>query len=563
MIIINSKNITFKYVTESLYIYLREKGINCILSENLVLNSDNLYIFIGINGLIKKYPPKYIIYQFEQTDSFYYNDQHEKEYNYIFNDSYLNILRNAHQIWDYSLQNKSWLEKNTNLTNIIHVPICFSHTLYKKTIQSQNKDIDILFFGSLNPKRKKILEKLQEYSHINLVIRNNDCWEEELDKLIGRSKIILNIHYYENAILEMHRLSYLLNNKCFIISETVSDNSLIEIFDQGLIFSNYNTIVETCIDWLNNKTEEQRVLISNSGYQILKKYSYSDYIPSFLSNHVGHHKKKKSKINWYIPTILGESETSVSPEGHYVLKLPQIDDNELPYISIITPTGNRRKLFSIAINNFHEIIYPRHKIEWIVVDDGEEDLSDLLRFSKQIKYFKINTPRLSIGEKRNLCIQKCNHDYIVCMDDDDYYPPSSVLGRIKTLIKYPHANCVGCNNIGVFDIINHKSYLASDGPKYFSEASMSFRKSFWMQRPFYKEDKQGEGKFFCLYREEEMMNIPFQFVIIALKHRHNTTNSIRNISENNSSQKQSDLFKLIEPDMQFFLETLKKTYLER
>ena len=101
-----------------------------------------------------------------------------------------------------------------------------------------------------------------------------------------------------------------------------------------------------------------------------------------------------------------------------------------------------------------------------------------------------------------------------------------------------------CNNIGVFDIIKHRSYLASDGPKYFSEASMAFRKSFWNQRPFYQEDKQGEGKYFCLYREHEMMSIPFQFVIIALKHRHNTTNSIRNISENNSSQKQSDLFKL-------------------
>lgn len=562
MIIINSKNITFKSITDSLYIYLREKHINCILSENLDLNSDNLYIFIGINGLIKKYPPKYIIYQFEQTDSFYYNEQHEKEYNYIFNDSYLNILRNAHQIWDYSLQNKSWLEKNMNLKNIIHVPICFSHTLYKKKIQSQVKDIDILFFGSLNPKRKKILEKLQEYSHINLVIRNNDCWEDDLDNLIGRSRIILNIHYYENAILEMHRLSYLLINKCFIISETVSDSSLVDVFNQGLIFSKYNKIVETCIDWLNNKTEQERSVISNLGHQTFKKYDYQNYIPSFLSNYSGNHKSKKSKINWYIPTILKESETSVSSEGHYVLKLPQIDDNELPCISIITPTGNRRKLFSIAINNFHEIIYPRHKIEWVIVDDGQEDLSDLLRFSKQIKYFKINPPRLSIGEKRNLCIQKCTHDYIVCMDDDDYYPPSSVLGRIKTLLKYPHINCVGCNNIGVFDIIKHRSYLASDGPKYFSEASMAFRKSFWNQRPFYQEDKQGEGKYFCLYREHEMMSIPFQFVIIALKHRQNTTNSIRNISENNSSQKQSDLFKLFEPEMQFFLETLKKTYVD-
>ncbi len=251
--------------------------------------------------------------------------------------------------------------------------------------------------------------------------------------------------------------------------------------------------------------------------------------------------KKKTKINWYIPTILQESETSVSPDGHYVLKLPQIDNNELPYISIITPTGNRRKLFSIAINNFHEIIYPKNKIEWVIVDDGEEDLSDLLRFSKNINYVKLSGPRLPIGEKRNICVQNCTHDYIVNMDDDDYYPPSSVLGRVKTLLKYPEINCVGCNNIGVFDIFNHTSYLASDGPKYFSEASMAFRKSFWEHRSFYHTDKQAEGKYFCLYREHEMMSIPFQFVIIALKHKQNTTNNIRNISDNKSKREHTDL----------------------
>lgn len=561
MIIINSKNITFKNITESLYIYLRENGINCILSENLDYQSKDLYIFIGINNLIKEYPHTYIIYQFEQTDSYYYNDQNEKEYNYIFNDSYLNILKNAYQVWDYSLQNKSWLENNLNLNNITHVPVCFSHILSKKIIQSQKKDIDILFFGSLNPKRKKILEGIQKYSHLNIIIRNNDCWGEELDVLIGRSKIILNIHYYENAILEMHRLSYLLNNKCFVISETVSDKKMVETFSPGLIICPYNKIIENCIDWLN-KDSIQRQKIANTGHLIIKKYQYQDYLPSYLSNHKGRVPKKKTKINWYIPTSLRESETSVSPDGHYVLKLPQIDNNELPYISIITPTGNRRKLFSIAINNFHEIIYPKNKIEWVIVDDGEEDLSDLLRFSKNINYVKLSGPRLSIGEKRNICVQHCTHDYIVNMDDDDYYPPSSVLGRVKTLLKYPEINCVGCNNIGVFDIFNHKSYLASDGPKYFSEASMAFRKLFWEHRSFYHTDKHGEGKYFCLYREHEMMSIPFQFVIIALKHKQNTTNNIRNISDNKSNQEHTDLLQLIDPEMQFFLETLKKTYVD-
>ena len=35
-------------------------------------------------------------------------------------------------------------------------------------------------------------------------------------------------------------------------------------------------------------------------------------------------------------------------DGNYVLKLPSIPEEELPHISIVTPTHNRRELFSIV-----------------------------------------------------------------------------------------------------------------------------------------------------------------------------------------------------------------------
>ena len=41
--------------------------------------------------------------------------------------------------------------------------------------------------------------------------------------------------------------------------------------------------------------------------------------------------------------------------------MPKIEDKDLPPISIITPTGNRRSLFSIAIKNFQSFIYPKDK----------------------------------------------------------------------------------------------------------------------------------------------------------------------------------------------------------
>ena len=66
-------------------------------------------------------------------------------------------------------------------------------------------------------------------------------------------------------------------------------------------------------------------------------------------------------------------ENEVSKEGHYVLKLGDIKDADLPKVSIITPTYKRRKLFDIALFNYENFDYPKKKIEWIIVDDSPKN----------------------------------------------------------------------------------------------------------------------------------------------------------------------------------------------
>ena len=70
------------------------------------------------------------------------------------------------------------------------------------------------------------------------------------------------------------------------------------------------------------------------------------------------------------------------------------------------------------------------------------------------------------------------------MDDDDYYPPESVLARVKLLLKYykQGIRCVGCCQIGVYNIVENYSYLMDC--KFPSEASLAYTKSFWNENPF-------------------------------------------------------------------------------
>ena len=54
--------------------------------------------------------------------------------------------------------------------------------------------------------------------------------------------------------------------------------------------------------------------------------------------------------------------------------------------------------------------------------------------NKEAKVDTEETKHLSIGAKRNIASENATGEYIVCMDDDDYYTPESVKFRVATLI---------------------------------------------------------------------------------------------------------------------------------
>jgi cellulose synthase/poly-beta-1,6-N-acetylglucosamine synthase-like glycosyltransferase len=79
-------------------------------------------------------------------------------------------------------------------------------------------------------------------------------------------------------------------------------------------------------------------------------------------------------------TLLGlrTPEYTVGANNEYILKLSNISDENLPNVSIITPTRNRAHLFTIALRNYALFNYPRLKMEWIIVEDGNDDISSMI-----------------------------------------------------------------------------------------------------------------------------------------------------------------------------------------
>lgn len=215
-------------------------------------------------------------------------------------------------------------------------------------------------------------------------------------------------------------------------------------------------------------------------------------------------------------------------ENGYQLVLDPLDESKLPKVSIITPTFNRRHIVSLMINNFKSCSYPADKLEWVIVDDStERTIRDLLPKDDRIKYIKLDVVEpLTVGRKRNIGCSHATGEYIVHMDDDDYYPSDSVMNRIRSLMSNG-AECVGATMLGCMNLYNFECYSIGSKASVLAEASMAYKKSFWETKQFREDVYTGEAVHFLKDRHCQIIQLPYDFILIAFNHGNNITDSLR------------------------------------
>jgi len=136
----------------------------------------------------------------------------------------------------------------------------------------------VLFYGSLNERRKEVLEKIQ--SGGAKVVHAFDCYGETRDALIARSKIVLNLHYYDAKIFEIARCSYLMANSKCIVSETGKDIQLEDQFKDGICFSSYDNVPGLCLSLLADGKRREEV--AKRGFEIFSRMSQAKYLEAVL-----------------------------------------------------------------------------------------------------------------------------------------------------------------------------------------------------------------------------------------------------------------------------------------
>lgn len=219
---------------------------------------------------------------------------------------------------------------------------------------------------------------------------------------------------------------------------------------------------------------------------------------------------------------------------------PILQKEDCPPITIITPTYNREKLIEIAFHNLLATDYPHDKIEWIVIEDNEKkdkmSSEKIISFQIQVPNIKLKyipiEGRMSIGEKRNCAIENASNDIILFMDDDDHYPETSFRRRVAWLTKGTKCGKTGfniacCTTLALYDLtfgtsaVNVPPFDIPFGQR-ISEATLTFRKSAWTERKF-SDVSIAEGESWIYGREDQVIEIPPQQIIVAFSHGNNKT----------------------------------------
>jgi len=134
-----------------------------------------------------------------------------------------------------------------------------------------------------------------------------------------------------------------------------------------------------------------------------------------------------------------------------------ISTGDLPMVSCIMPTRNRRSFVRQAFMYFDRQDYPNREL--IIVDDGNDRVSDLIPTGSHVNYIALSQ-RTSIGAKRNIACEQARGTIIAHWDDDDWYAPHRLRHQVTPLLN-KKADITGLETSCFFDLTRWQAWTCT------------------------------------------------------------------------------------------------------
>ncbi|MCU7505829.1 hypothetical protein D0Y48_02890 [Klebsiella quasipneumoniae] len=293
--------------------------------------------------MFKQLPRNYIAFQMEQSVNSRW-----------FTDEYFSRLNNAVAIFDYSLKNIEYLlDKGIPYQKLFYMPIS-SFPDYPAhladngyVLDDQKGDIhaDVLFYGDPNCERRKAyLQELKK--HFNVTVAS-EVFGDKLTRMVKNAKVVVNIHYYENALLETTRLYETISLGTPVVSESSSDIVEHEDLQDEIDFCPIGDIPAM--------VEKIQILLSDNEYYNERKEK------------IKHFTNVDNKNNYYLRRYLLSIDKLNFSQYKSIFSFEQFQTGDVPRLCLsLSETPVRRKaFFATPSHGFQFFEGIRYRIGWI------------------------------------------------------------------------------------------------------------------------------------------------------------------------------------------------------
>jgi len=193
-----------------------------------------------------------------------------------------------------------------------------------------------------------------------------------------------------------------------------------------------------------------------------------------------------------------------------------------PFVSVCTPTYNRRVFIPNLIKCFLAQDYPKELMEWIIIDDGEDSVEDLFKDVPCVKYFRYEE-KIKLGRKRNLMHEKSKGDIIVYMDDDDFYPPKRVSHAVNKLRSNPNVLASGSSIVYIyFNDIDKIYQFGPYGQTHATAGTFAFKRELLKHTKYNDDADMAEEKEFLKNYTIPFIQLDPAKSILVFAHQYNT-----------------------------------------
>jgi glycosyltransferase involved in cell wall biosynthesis len=199
----------------------------------------------------------------------------------------------------------------------------------------------------------------------------------------------------------------------------------------------------------------------------------------------------------------------------------------LPFVSCLTPTYERRQFLPVLLDIFQRQTYPANRRELVILDDSKESNQDLIDdFLKQHPevniVYKYNSEKIKLGKKRNMLNEMAKGEYIMYMDDDDYYCADKIKHAITRMLG-AKSGFSGSSEMYLYFTDTKLIYRFNKIAQNHSTAgTFCFHRDYLKDHRFEDEAEKAEEKIFLdEYKTQQIQIDPFK-AILCIAHNKNT-----------------------------------------